>query len=87
MQANDRAEKRPSILRWANFLAMYSVYWEVEKPERKELIVGNVNYYSKGLLPACVPSLHEGLPSAVVCETVAGDRVVASSESGKKGTR
>ncbi|WP_313707279.1 DUF3274 domain-containing protein, partial [Massilia sp.] len=83
---------RPSIPQWDDFIQKFSVYWSVEKPERKELIQGNSKYYSSGELPACVPALHAGLPGLVVCETVAGDRVVASaasvdSKGGKKGAR
>lgn len=83
---------RPSVLQWKEFIQKFSVYWSVEKLERKELIQGNATYYSNGELPACVPALHRGLPSLVVCETVAGDRVVAStasadSKGGKKGAR
>jgi len=88
----DPTAKRPSILQWKQFIEIFSKYWNVEKPERKELILGNAKYYSDGELPACVPALHAGLPGLVVCETVAGDRVVASaasadSKGGKKGSR
>jgi hypothetical protein len=85
--------KRPSILQWRNFTDEFSIYWSVEKPERKELIEGNATYYSDGKLPESVPALHTGLPSLVVCDTVAGDRVTASpavpinSGNAKKGSR
>ena len=78
LQMDDQARWRVSIMRWEQFIAQFSTYWNVEKPERKELIIGNATYYSKGKLPACVPALHTGLPKLVVCETVAGDRVTAS---------
>lgn len=87
LQKDESTERRPSIMRWNGFLELFRVYWDVEKPERKALVVGNAEYYSEGTLPACVPSLPAGLPSAVICETVAGDRVVASLEGGKKGAR
>jgi len=85
--------KRPSILQWEIFLKDYGAYWSVERAERKELIEGNAVYYSTGTLPSCVPALHTGLPSLVVCETMAGDRVVVplpapvKANSGAKGTR
>lgn len=80
-------------MRWEEFGEKFGAYWNVEKKERKELIIGNATYYSTGKLPTCVPALHMGLPSIVVCETVAGDRVTASppvaanSGEAKKGTR
>ena len=89
----DSTAKRPSILQWEKFLKDYGAYWSVERTERKELIEGNAVYYSKGVLPTCVPALHTGLPSLIVCETMAGDRVVVAppapvkANSGAKGTR
>ena len=85
--------QRPSILQWKEFFENYEAYWTVERAERKELIEGNAVYYSTGTLPSCVPALHAGLPRLVVCETMAGDRVVVSppasakANSGTKGTR
>lgn len=92
LQRDPKAEKRLSVMRWGEFAIRFSTYWNVENAERKELILGNADYYSSGVLPSCVPALHTGLPSLVVCETVAGDRVVASaasadSKGGKKGAR
>lgn len=78
LQSNKTALKRPSIKLWEKFLAEFGLFWNVEKPDRKALIAGNADYYSSGNLPACVPGLHAGLPSSVVCETVAGDRLTAS---------
>ncbi|WP_288378640.1 DUF3274 domain-containing protein [uncultured Massilia sp.] len=86
LQSDKRAEKRPSILRWENFQQLFSVYWAVESAERKELIKANATYYSSGQLSACVPALHVGLPSLVICETVAGDRInaIQTTAQGKK---
>ncbi len=79
LQSDLGAAPRASVLRWKEFTKTFGIYWNVEKPERKELITGNADYYSKGELPGCVPALHTGLPKLVVCETVAGDRVAISS--------
>jgi hypothetical protein len=77
LQSNQFAASRKSILRWERFLANYSAYWAVEPQWRKDVIEGSADYYSTGELPACVPALHTGLPSTVVCETVTGTRTVA----------
>lgn len=80
-------------MRWEQFGKKFSAYWNVERSERKELIMGNTKYYSSGEMPTCVPALHAGLPSLVICETVAGARVTApppvsaNSGGGKKGAR
>lgn len=81
LQGNRWMPERPSILKWEKFLAQFSVYWTAETAARKEIIEGNVHYYSTGELPACVPSLHAGLPSTVVCETVNGRRTESSFAS------
>jgi pimeloyl-ACP methyl ester carboxylesterase len=65
---------RPSILKFNKFVRVFNSYWAVEPQWRKDLIEGNAMYYSSGVLPACVPALHNGLPSSVVCETMAGLR-------------
>lgn len=74
LQSNPSAPKRPSILRWEDFVSKFGIYWNVEPALRKDLIQGNADYYSNGKLPACVPALHTGLPSLVVCETMQGTR-------------
>ena len=66
---HDRRIKRPGILRWDDFNKKYSTYFDREPRWRNELIAGNVNYYSNGMLPAFVPVLPEGLPPSVTCET------------------
>ncbi len=59
---------RPGILTWRDFLDEYGQYFECEPPEIRELIRGNCDYYSKGELPPCVPTL-AARPRAVVSET------------------
>ena len=78
LQNNISERKRPSILRWDQFLADFSIYWAVESPLRKRIIEGNANYYSTGILPSCVPSLRDGLPSTVICETLNGMRTTST---------
>ena len=75
-------ELRDGIYSWRKFLDTFAVapsanpnnptanYWSVEPKWRKDLIEGNANYYSSGELPACVPSLTAGLPSAVICQRI-----------------
>ena len=74
LQNNPLALKRRSIMRWEDFISKFGIYWDVEPSSRKDLIKGNANYYSNGDLPSCVPALHAGLPSLVVCETMQGTR-------------
>ncbi|MET3133617.1 pimeloyl-ACP methyl ester carboxylesterase [Oxalobacteraceae bacterium GrIS 1.11] len=78
LQSNVKAPLRPSILVWDKFLSKFGHYFSVEPAWRTAVIEGNANYYSTGLLPACVPSLRAGLPSTVICETVDGIRTVAT---------
>ena len=59
---------RPGILTWSDFLDRHMQYFECEPPEIRELIRGNCDYYSKGVLPQCVPTL-AGRPRAVISET------------------
>ncbi|MES2297041.1 MAG: DUF3274 domain-containing protein [Pseudomonadota bacterium] len=61
---------RPGILSWMKFNAKYGIYFKDEPEWRKKLIEGNVKYYSKGILPECLPVLPEGLPKAIVSETL-----------------
>ncbi|RJG11196.1 T6SS effector phospholipase Tle3 domain-containing protein [Massilia cavernae] len=82
LQNNPRAPIRNSILLWDKFASKFKAYWDVETPARKELIEGNARYYSSGELPACVPPLHTGLPSTVVCETMQGIRTRKAQPDG-----
>jgi hypothetical protein len=74
LQSNPLAPIRPTITQWDDFTSDFGIYWNVEPSSRKHLIQGNADYYSNGKLPACVPALHAGLPSLVVCETMQGTR-------------
>ncbi|MEJ7804769.1 MAG: DUF3274 domain-containing protein [Telluria sp.] len=78
-------EVRDGILSWKKFLETFAVapstdpkrptanYWSVEPKWRKDVIEGNARYYSTGVLPACVPSLTAGLPTAVICQRIEKD--------------
>ncbi|WP_221302577.1 DUF3274 domain-containing protein [Janthinobacterium sp. S3M3] len=74
LQNDINTRKRPSILRWEEFLEQFDIYWAAEPEQRRQIIEGNVRYYSSGHLPACIPALQAGLPSTVVCEIVNGRR-------------
>lgn len=75
-------EIREGIYSWKEFLGNFDSapspdpneptanYWSVEPGWRKDLIEGNANYYSTGVLPACVPSLNTGLPTSVICQEI-----------------
>jgi hypothetical protein len=64
--------RRPGILTWANFQALFSDYWTDERQWRKELIENNKTYYSTGHLPANLPLPPEGIPPLVVVESRSG---------------
>lgn len=64
---NDKVPPRNGISRWENFREDYDAYISVEPPWRKQLIEGNRNYYSTGILPD-LPVLPDGLPASIVCE-------------------
>jgi hypothetical protein len=81
LQSNPRAPVRPSILRWNEFILDFGLYWNVEPASRKDLMKGSARYYSTGELPPCVPTLHTGLPSLVVCETMQGTRTARAPVS------
>jgi pimeloyl-ACP methyl ester carboxylesterase len=60
---------RPGILGWTDFQERFSVYWKDEPRWRSGLIKGNVDYYTTGVLPSCLPLPPDGLPSAVVLQS------------------
>jgi pimeloyl-ACP methyl ester carboxylesterase len=62
-------ELRPGILGWDKFSAKFGIFLDSEPAWRREIIDGNVDYYSSGKLPACLPLPPEGFPSAVVDES------------------
>lgn len=64
-----KQDLRPGILGWDEFRATFAIYWKDEPAGRSELIEGNVDYYSTGILPSCLPLPPEGLPSAIVLQT------------------
>jgi hypothetical protein len=74
MQRDALIPHRPSIRRWEEFLTQFGIYWASESTQRRQIIEGNAQYYSSGVLPAWLPALQAGLPSTVVCETVTGRR-------------
>ena len=84
LKMND-ANLRPGILGWDKFQKLFAAYLGAEPKWRKDVIRGSAEYYSTGKLPACVPGLNIGLPSTVVCETVAGVRTAAVA-GGSKST-
>jgi len=57
---------RPGILTWDEFTNSFSAYLECEPLWRRELIEGNMRYYSFGELPACLPLLTGKLLDTVV---------------------
>lgn len=50
------------------FHEKHKQYFECEPAEIREIIKGNSDHYSKGVLPKCVPTL-AGRPQAVISET------------------
>jgi hypothetical protein len=70
---------RKGILTWDNFMRRHSVYYECEPDWRKQVIAGNVDYYSNGTLPTWLPVLTGKLWDIVVSETTAGKRVNPSN--------
>jgi hypothetical protein len=69
---------RKGILTWDKFLDQHSAYYECEPDWVKQLIEGNVRYYSTGTLPKCLPVLTGKLWDIVVSETTSGQRVSQS---------
>ncbi|KAB8038597.1 T6SS effector phospholipase Tle3 domain-containing protein [Janthinobacterium aquaticum] len=80
LQQDGAKAVRVGILRWNTFIKQFSVYLESEPNSRRQIIEGSARYYSTGEMPAWVPALHAGLPSAVVCETVSGRRTDSTKE-------
>jgi hypothetical protein len=66
---------RKGILTWPKFFELFSTYYECEPDWRKQLIEGNVDYYSSGVLPSCLPVLTGKLWNIVISETILGKRV------------
>jgi hypothetical protein len=70
---------RKGILTWDKFIDKHNAYYECEPDWRKLLIEGNVDYYSNGILPKCLPVLTGKLWDIVVSETTTGKRVDPSN--------
>ena len=51
----------------SKFEKEYAVFWAAEPVWRMNIIKGNADYYSTGLLPT-LPIIPEGLPANVLCE-------------------
>jgi hypothetical protein len=67
----DKTEKtRPGILTWEKFQTQFNEYWADERLWRKAIIEGNKNYYSTGELPVDLPLPPEGLPPALIVESM-----------------
>jgi hypothetical protein len=45
------------ILTWEEFMSEFGIYYKCEPAWRKQIIEGNVDYYSIGALPASLPWL------------------------------
>jgi hypothetical protein len=66
---------RPGMLTWDKFVKLHGAYYECEPDWRKQLIEGNVDYYSTGVLPSGLPVLTGKLWDIVISETTTGRRV------------
>jgi hypothetical protein len=66
---------RKEMLTWDKFVKLHGAYYECEPDWRKQLIEGNVNYYSTGVLPSGLPVLTGKLWDIVISETTTGKRV------------
>jgi len=80
----ENERRRPEILTWQTFLEEFSTYLRCEPQWRRELIEGNMRYYSSGLLPACLPRLVGKILDIVVVETTSGVRTSNPSSSKEK---
>ena len=67
-----RDKPRSGILIWEKFVKQFGIYLECEPSWRREIIEGNMSYYSSGILPACLPLLVDKLADIVVSETMSG---------------
>jgi hypothetical protein len=63
------------MLTWDDFIDKHGAYYSGEPDWRKQLIEGNVDYYSTGVLPSCLPVLTGKLWDIVIAETTSGRRV------------
>lgn len=75
-------DTRTGIMKWKKFQSTFSVYLECEPPWRRELIEGNMKYYTDGTLPACLPLLTGKLLETLVSETT-GTRITRTAPKEK----
>jgi hypothetical protein len=66
---------RPGMPTWDDFIDKHGAYYNCEPEWRQRLIEGNVDYYSTGVLPSCLPVLTGKLWNIVISETTLGRRV------------
>jgi pimeloyl-ACP methyl ester carboxylesterase len=76
-------DKPRGITQWKDFVADFGIYLECEPQWRRELIEGNADYYSSGVLPACLPLLTGKLMDIVVSDT-AGARTTRAAAPKEK---
>lgn len=74
---------REGILTWGKFMMQFDTYFACEPEWRKQLIEGNVHYYTTGELQACLPLLTGKLWDIVISETTTGERVNQPPSKGK----
>ncbi len=68
---DSREKIRPGVLTWGEFNQQFANYYKQEPAERAEIINGNSDYYSTGVMPKCVKSIAQR-PKAVIAETTDG---------------
>lgn len=78
-----KTQSRPGILTWDIFFQLFGTYYENEPDWRKQLIRGNSDYYSLGMLPNGLPLLTGKLWDIVISETTSGKRITAATSKGK----
>lgn len=66
---------RKEMPTWDDFVDKHGAYYDCEPDWRTKLIKGNVDYYSTGVLPPCLPVLTGRLWDIVIAETTLGRRV------------
>lgn len=76
-------KNRPGILTWRKFEGRHAQYFDCEPPEIQEIVRGNCDYYSTGVMPACVPTI-DRRPPAVVAETTTGRTIPITPRDAKK---
>jgi pimeloyl-ACP methyl ester carboxylesterase len=75
-------QARDGILTHTKFIKRFGIYLDGEPSWRREIIDGNIAYYSTGVLPDCLPLPPEGFPSTVIDESF--DGAIEARQRGKK---